>query len=634
MLSSAQKYYLFIFLLFLIISPIYAQKTFKGRVFDIVGKPVKNVKISVNNKTSRNTNEQGEFRFFAEGNEKISSVDAYKENLIMLDWSEKENEILVIMSPPATIKGKVLSLYKTPLSNVKVTLTGIPDLSPATTDEDGNFALKVPQNVTPNQKYKFLILGYASGGGEEFVVENNQKDFYVLVPKATLLVNKDSLQSEDRKRALLNERQYFLLQRQRLEKKLRNLQKRHKENPDKLETEIEKVENLLKANKKALAVVQDKAEGAIAELLDMVSEKDKQNKETKDKLNQTLSAAELQQSIANRNIIIFTILVVFIVFIALILFFNLKKIRKQKNELNKNYEETKMIIEQMKGTNEVLKEAAIILDRKNQEIQTQKKNLEDFNKQLTDSIRYAQTIQKSALPDEYDLRQVLKDYFVWNQPRDIVSGDFYWCHKTNNEILIAVADCTGHGVPGAFMTMMAISLLNEIVKEQGITNPAEVMTLLHKRVISNFKHQINRDGDGLDIGILNINIETKNCAFVGAKIPLYFVQNNELKIIKGLNMSIGSTLKGEKTFENQYFEIKGDEVFYICSDGIQDQLGYANKQSPRRKFMKIKLMEWFMENYQNDFNEQKNDLMNKITSWKSRLPQTDDILIMGFKPLI
>lgn len=612
-----------------------AQEIFKGKVIDIVGKNIPDVKISVNNKEIKLSNNEGEFKFFADKNEILNSIDAYKEGLILLDWNQNNNgNIIVTMAPPATIKGKVLSLYKTPLTNVKVILTGIPALSAATTNEDGEFSLKIPQTVVPNQKYRFLILGYASGGGEEFKIDNLQNNFYTLIPKTSLLNNnKDTLQNDERKRAILNERQYFLLQRQSLEKRLRQLQKRYKDvkNPEKLESDIQKIENLLTENKKALAVVQDKAEGTITELLDIVSQTEKKEKEASEKLNKTRSAAELQKTIAQRNITIFIIISISAVIIVLTLILNLRKIRKQSRFLNEKLGEIKETNEVLIGTNEVLKQATIILDKKNVEIQSQKKNLEEFNKNITDSIRYAQTIQNSLLPDNEDLQNLFKEYFVWYQARDIVSGDFYWCHKEENKILLAVADCTGHGVPGAFMTMMAMALLNEIIREQHIDNPAEILTLLHKRVVSAFKHQTNRDGDGLDIGLIAFDLSTKKGEFAGAKIPLYIIKNNQLTILKGLNMSIGSTLRGTKIFENQSFTFEENEMFYICSDGVQDQLGYANKQAPRRKFMKTQLMDWLINNHHLDIKMQKEKLSTEVTKWKSKLPQTDDILLFGFR---
>ncbi|TAH30691.1 MAG: hypothetical protein EAZ06_02375 [Cytophagales bacterium] len=612
-----------------------AQEIFKGKVIDIVGKNIPDVKISVNNKEIKLSNNEGEFKFFADKNEILNSIDAYKDGLILLDWNQNNNgDIIVTMAPPATIKGKVLSLYKTPLANVKVILTGIPALSAVTTNEDGEFSLKIPQTVVPNQKYRFLILGYASGGGEEFKIDNLQNNFYTLIPKTSLLNNsKDTLQNDERKRAILNERQYFLLQRQSLEKRLRQLQKRYKDvkNPEKLENDIQKIENLLTENKKALAVVQDKAEGTITELLDIVSQTEKKEKEASEKLNKTRSAAELQKTIAQRNITIFIIISISAVIIVLTLILNLRKIRKQSRFLNEKLGEIKETNEVLIGTNEVLKQATIILDKKNVEIQSQKKNLEDFNKNITDSIRYAQTIQNSLLPDNEDLQNLFKEYFVWYQARDIVSGDFYWCHKEGNKVLLAVADCTGHGVPGAFMTMMAMALLNEIIREQHIDNPAEILTLLHKRVVSAFKHQTNRDGDGLDIGLIAFDLSTKKGEFAGAKIPLYIIKNNQLTILKGLNMSIGSTLRGTKIFENQSFTFEENEIFYICSDGVQDQLGYANKQAPRRKFMKTQLMDWLINNHHLDIKIQKEKLSAEVTKWKSKLPQTDDILLFGFR---
>lgn len=278
------------------------------------------------------------------------------------------------------------------------------------------------------------------------------------------------------------------------------------------------------------------------------------------------------------------------------------------------------------------------LENKNEEIQSQSlmvnkanKLLEKRNKDITDSVRYASRIQKAILCDLNIVTSEFDNAFIFFQPKDILSGDFYWyykCRESNQQMIIA-ADCTGHGVPGAFMTVMANDFLNEIVADRKIMQPAKVILELDKRVQSTLQ---GNKTDGLDIAILLIDGNQKNITYAGARNPLYYVRDNKLKQIKATRRSIGGNFKPSKIAENNIFkehilEVQEGDVFYIFSDGFQDQFGGENDT----KYMTKNFRQFIFENHHLDMVNQKKALRNELASWQGGRTQTDDILVIGLK---
>jgi ligand-binding sensor domain-containing protein/serine phosphatase RsbU (regulator of sigma subunit) len=260
----------------------------------------------------------------------------------------------------------------------------------------------------------------------------------------------------------------------------------------------------------------------------------------------------------------------------------------------------------------------------------QKDEIELQNIEITDSINYAKRIQSSILPDVNKLRDTFKDAFIIFHPRDIVSGDFYWFDSIDEErFVIVCADSTGHGVPGAFMSMIGSTLLQDIVSRKGITKPSEVLTLLDKQIFSTLNQNINIgvSNDGMDMVVCEFNVKTRHVRFASAMRPVIIVLEGESYYIRGNRCSVGGESVIEKFFDDQeYYLAQGDTV-YMFSDGLPDQFGGADG-----KKMKIARLKRLIEEVNKlPMAEQKEIISNFYFDWKGDYEQVDDILLMGIK---
>jgi serine phosphatase RsbU (regulator of sigma subunit) len=262
--------------------------------------------------------------------------------------------------------------------------------------------------------------------------------------------------------------------------------------------------------------------------------------------------------------------------------------------------------------------------------------IETSNLKITQSIRYAKRIQDAILPDNELIKKNFDEHFVIYYPKDIVSGDFYWfaelpSQSDDNEVdkvIIAVVDCTGHGVPGAFMTMMGNDLLNQIVIENEITDPNQIIVELDKKVTRTLDSQQEKRNDGMDISIAVIDKTQQVIHFAGAKLPIYRVHNGVLDQIKGNIFPIGGRqYKNNKVFENHSFTYTKGDTIYLFSDGFQDQFGGDKKI----KYTTKRFRHFLAEMYGMNMQEQKDMLEKELAYWKNGGKQTDDILVMGFK---
>jgi len=270
------------------------------------------------------------------------------------------------------------------------------------------------------------------------------------------------------------------------------------------------------------------------------------------------------------------------------------------------------------------------LAERTQVVLKQKDEIELQNIEITDSINYAKRIQSSILPDVNKLRDAFEDAFIIFHPRDIVSGDFYWFDRIDEEIFVIVcADSTGHGVPGAFMSMIGSTLLQDIVTRKGITRPSEVLTLLDKQIFSTLNQNIDVgvSNDGMDMVVFEFNVKTRQVRFASAMRPVIIVLGGESYYIRGNRCSVGGESVIEKFFDDQeYFLAKGDTV-YMFSDGLPDQFGGADG-----KKMKIARLKKLLEEVSKQpMSEQKEIISNFYFDWKGDYEQVDDILLMGIK---
>ncbi len=263
------------------------------------------------------------------------------------------------------------------------------------------------------------------------------------------------------------------------------------------------------------------------------------------------------------------------------------------------------------------------------EIRAQKDDIEEKNKDIMSSIRYAQRIQEAVSPQKKLMEKIFPEHFVLWKPRDIVSGDFYWMMQKNGKAIIAAADCTGHGVPGAFMSIMGISFLNEIANNKDVNTAAEALNQLRHNVITS----LNQEGsetdtkDGMDISLCVYDFDNMMMQFAGAYNPLYMIRDGELSVIKADRMPIGVHERDDRPFTNMEFSMHKGDIYYILSDGYIDQFG-----GPKgKKFMTKRFKELLLEIYTEPMDVQKDILWSKILEWRGDIEQIDDIIIIGIK---
>ncbi len=248
---------------------------------------------------------------------------------------------------------------------------------------------------------------------------------------------------------------------------------------------------------------------------------------------------------------------------------------------------------------------------------------------ITNSIIYAKRIQSAVLPPNKFVQHLLSEHFILYKPKDIVSGDFYWIKQINKKTLIAAADCTGHGVPGALMSMLGITFLNEITNKNQNLTAGEILNELRGHIISSLRQtgKVGESRDGMDIAICIIDKDNKVLEYAGANNPLYLIRNNELITYKADRMPIGMHRKAKDTFTNHSIDLKKDDRIYIFSDGYVDQFGGDDG----RKYLSKNFKQILLDNHQKSFPEQKRILEDNFESWKGNRKQLDDLLVIGFK---
>ncbi len=261
-------------------------------------------------------------------------------------------------------------------------------------------------------------------------------------------------------------------------------------------------------------------------------------------------------------------------------------------------------------------------------INHQKKLLEEKNKDITDSIQYAKRIQNALMASDSLLKKNLPEYFVLYKPKDIVSGDFYWAEKTENKFLLAVCDCTGHGVPGAFMSLLGVSFLNEITKEKNITQPDLIFSSLRENIIHAINPEGNEEGkDGMDAVLCSFDFEKMEMNFACSNNPLWIFRNNQCLEIKPDKFPIGKYEGEIKPFTLHSEKLQKGDLIYLFTDGYADQFGGA-----KGKKFKYKNIQQILSLHANKtMSEQKKVLDKTIETWKGNLEQVDDILIIGIK---
>lgn len=277
---------------------------------------------------------------------------------------------------------------------------------------------------------------------------------------------------------------------------------------------------------------------------------------------------------------------------------------------------------QKKQANMQLKKAYYQIEEKNAVIEEQHKN-------ITDSIVYAKRIQQAMLPSLNELRKTFPDSFVLYKPKDIVSGDFYWVEHRNGTTLFAAVDCTGHGVPGAFMSIVGHNLLNQAVKQNGKTLPADILHELNTGLYDTLRQSGEEITvkDGMDMALCAFDQSTLTLNFSGANNPIYFVRDGHLQEIKGDKQPVGFPAQEFKPFTDHSIPLKKGDTLYLFSDGYADQFGGEKG----KKFKYKQMQELLLSIHEKPMQEQMQVLDKTIEQWRGRLEQVDDILVMGVK---
>ena len=367
-----------------------------------------------------------------------------------------------------------------------------------------------------------------------------------------------------------------------------------------------------------------------------------------------LRVAELAKSEEKRNkqiIIIYSFVGGFII----ILVFSIVILRlfMQKKKANRLLAEQKQQIEfqnlNLMNANEEISAQRDEIEAQKDEITAQrdlvieqKEHITEQKKKIEDSIRYAKRIQNAVLPADQYFSSILGEHFIIFRPKDVVSGDFYWATTVNDWLIVTVADCTGHGVPGAFMSMLGVSFLNEIVRKKEVTNAASVLNHLRASVIDALKQHgmQSEQKDGMDISLAAINTKTLKCLWAGANNPLYIVPgeantkhetlNPELIEIKGDSMPV-SVHVVMKDFTNHEFQLNKGDKLYMFSDGMPDQFGGSNG----RKFLYKRFKKVIEDSSHLPMKEQGIEIEKELDNWmndnNSVHEQVDDITILGIK---
>ena len=471
-----------------------------------------------------------------------------------------------------------------------------------------------------SQKYYKLYVGSKDQIDKEYqamntAYTNKQIETKVLLQK----VEADIIESEMREIELENakitaeqkeQEIIFLKQQSELrEKDLRNKQLEKDQiqrnlllMKEQLENEQLQVKYIEEQNQKELQIAENANNLSKLELLN--TQKEAADKEA------ALSRLEADASREQRNLFIsiFVILTIFLIFLIGFII----RFRKQKRIIEQNAVIINKTNEELVGTIE--------------QVNVQKALIEAKNEEITDSIAYAKRIQKAILPSQKSISEFFTDCFILFKPKDIVAGDFYWMASQKETTLLAVADCTGHGVPGAMVSVVCHGALNRSIKEFNLHKPSEILDKTREIVIETFDKSDEDVKDGMDIALCTFNTQRTTMNYSGANNSLYLIRDGEFREIKPDKQPIGKFLEA-KPFTNHELDIKPGDCIYLFSDGFADQFG--GDKGKKLKYATFK--EMLLQNHQIPMSDQRTILKNSFEKWRGELEQVDDVCVIGVR---
>jgi serine phosphatase RsbU (regulator of sigma subunit) len=262
-------------------------------------------------------------------------------------------------------------------------------------------------------------------------------------------------------------------------------------------------------------------------------------------------------------------------------------------------------------------------------IMLQNEEIRRINTSMTDSITYARRIQRAVFPPEQRLHRYFPESFIFNRPKDIVSGDFFWLARKNGKLVVTVSDCTGHGVPGAFMSMLGITLLNDLVNNRDILEADTLLNMLKNEIIQALRQKGKADSanDGMDMVLCVYDPERSILQYSGAFNPLVLVRDQEIQMVKADPMPVGIGAISGREFTRHEVEINKGDVIYLYSDGFEDQFGgEKDKKFSRKRFRNL-----LLEIHELNMPEQKRTLQRSLEDWMNGQEQVDDVTVMGIR---
>ena len=305
-----------------------------------------------------------------------------------------------------------------------------------------------------------------------------------------------------------------------------------------------------------------------------------------------------------------------------------KKLEEQKKEITAKNDELNQQNEEIAAQRDEIAAQRDEIEAQRDLVTDQKALIEKNHMELTSSIDYAMRLQTSILPGTELLEEAFSDHFILFRPRDRVSGDFYWWTKVEGQLVITVADCTGHGVPGAFMSMLGVSLLREIVDREYVSKPDVILQKLRREVIRSLsqKGEISEQKDGMDMALVSIDPRSLVCEYAGANNSLYLVRDGELREFRADRMPVSHYERMDR-FSSHEIPLRKGDMLYLFSDGFADQFGGEQ----RKKFKTGNFKKLLNENAARSMKEQHRVLTDTIVSWQGPYEQVDDILVVGIR---
>ena len=630
------------------VSTMAQTKIILGTTLDTKGNPVEGVSVILPNIGEGKSNSNGGFTIeypAAKGFPKKVKVE--KEGYSLVDYDMTRNGLSIqLREIGATLKGQVFAQKNAPIAGAEVVWKGVNYEKSVKADAVGNFYMEIPNGKTVTSSSKFIINGkdingkffeYDAKKNEVRIVmsgdlsnpalkekqkedKTKKEEIKTEIPDTTTTeqerINLEKVVNDlELQKSLLAEQGYKI--RDQMEKIANQLNGSNvtPQEKSRLRRELEALANKLIENETAFEAAQAETRKLMDKIRGLLYEKDS----ITTAFNEKIEEVEAEKEMARLQMIIAGVVALLLLVVAGGAYFFSRKINKQNADL----EQSNHNLNQAKGE----------LETKIDEIQQLNKEVTAKNQKITDSIRYAQTIQEAILPQSIEFEKAFADHFVLYSPKDMVSGDFYWManHYTTEgqKTIVAAIDCTGHGVPGAFMSMIGNTLLNEIVNQEKIFDTAQILTRLHDGVKKSLQQNNLSNDDGMDVCICAIHFnsdETAQVQFTGAKRPLYYFQNSFLQTLKGDTKSIGGRDKKNKPFTTQDLYLMKGDILYLMTDGFSDQQNTDNK-----KFGTTKLLEFLEKSATLPLSVQREQLYDELKTYGWGVEQRDDITILGLK---